>query len=130
MTKWKGWKAVVRDVVMLWILTGIGGFIIGVATVGSELPIGAVALSNVILGIIGFCISGCMMAENRWRHLFIVALFVWLTSIVNIFVGPFSFMNWLLGMVVIFIMLAVGGGISFLIVKPRQNTSVESQQNN
>ena len=123
---WKGWKAVIRDIIIIWILTGIGGFIIGIATAGSELPMAAIALSNLLLGIIGFCISGCLIADNRWKHLIIVAVFVWLTSIVNIFIGATTYSNWRLSILFILIMMAIGCGLSFLFVKPRQNEKFDS----
>jgi hypothetical protein len=128
MTKWKGWKAVIRDVIIIWILTGIGGLLIGIATAGSELPMAAIGISNIILGIVGFCISGCMTEENRWKHLCIVAIFVWLTSIINILIGPFALKNWMFTIFIIFIMMVIGGGISFLIKKTTNNASINSQQ--
>jgi hypothetical protein len=121
MTEWKGWKAIIRDVVIIWLLTGIGSFIIGIATIGSKMPMVAIALSNIILGVIGFCISGCIIKDNRWKHLIIVAVFVWLTSLFNIIFLQASFSNWLFSIIIIFIMMAVGGGLSFLFVKPNRN---------
>jgi len=121
MTGWKGWKAIVRDVIIIWIITGIGGFVIGIATAGSRLPILAIAVSNILLGIVGFCISGCMIKDNRWKHLTIVALLVWLTSIVNTIFGPFSLSNWFFGIALLFVMMAIGGGLSFIFVKPVHN---------
>ncbi len=126
MTKWKGWKAVIRDIIMILLFTGIGGFVIGVATAGSKLQLGAIGLSNILLGIIGFCISGCLIADNRWKHLIIVAVFVWLTTIVNIFIGPITFSNWLLSILPTFILMAIGCGLSFLFVRPQQNKNFDS----
>ena len=126
MTNLKGWKAVARDVIIIWIFTAIGGFLIGIATTGSKLPMAAIAVSNIILGIVGFCISGCMTEEHRWGHLSSVAIFVWLTSIINVLIGPFSLVNWIMGSIFICIMMGIGGGISFLIKKPIKNTSVNS----
>lgn len=76
MTQWKGWKAVIRDVIILWIFTGIGGFIIGIVASGSEIPMVAIGVSNIIFGVVGFCVSGCIARDNRWKHLVIVAVFV------------------------------------------------------
>ena len=129
MTKWKGWKAVIRDIIMIWILKSIGEIIIDVASAGSEIPLFApIGFSIIFLVIIGFCISGCLIADNRWKHLIIVAVFVWLTSIVNIFFRPitFTFKNWLLSILITFIMMAIGCGLSFLFVRPRQNKRFDS----
>lgn len=121
MTEWKGWKAIVRDVVIIWLLTAIGGFILGVAisiTGRSAVAMVAVGLSNIFFGIIGFCISGCMIKDQRWNHLIIVALFVWLTSIINILFRSISLIQWLISIIVILIMMAAGGGLSFIFKKP------------
>lgn len=117
MTEWKGWKAIVRDVVIIWILTAIGGFIIGVATAitgRSTAAMMAVGVSNIILGTIGFCISGCLIKSKRWNHLVIVAVFLWLTSIINIFFGSSSLLQWFFSIIVILIMMTAGGGLSFI----------------
>lgn len=118
MTKLKGWKAVARDVIMIWLLTGLGGFVIGVATAGSEIPMEAIGLSNILFGIIAFCIAGCMTSEHRWKHLNIVALFTWITSIINTLFIQISLASWVASIFVIFLMMGIGGGLSFLIVKP------------
>ena len=129
MTEWKGWKAVVRDVVIIWLLTAIGGFIIGVTiamTGRSTVAMLAVGLSNIFFGTIGFCISGCMIKDKRWNHLVIVAIFVWLTSIINIFLGFASLIQWLSSIIAIFIMTALGGGLSYIFRKPSKDEVIVS----
>ena len=94
MTQWRGPKAVIRDVIIVSIFAGVGGWLIGASAglLGASLvalyPI--IGLSNIILGTIAFCISGCMIQEDRWKHLAIVAIFVWLTSIVNVIMELFT----------------------------------------
>jgi hypothetical protein len=118
MVKWRGWKAVIRDVVIIYIFTGIGGVLIGIVA-GSQPPTTALGFANILLGSIGFCLVGCMTDNKRWQHLTIVAVFVWLTSILNAIFLPFSFTHWLFGLVINFIIMAIGGGLSFLFVKPK-----------
>jgi len=108
---------IVRDVAMLWVLTFLGGIIAGAARLRHDTePVWAstgAVLSNVIFGIIGFCIIGCLAKGNRWKHLGYVALFSWLTSIVNVFLGlPFEM--WLGGAYVPFVLMGAGGGLSYL----------------
>ena len=70
-------------------------------------------LSVSLFSIVGFCISGYLAKGNRWKHLSFVALFAWLTSIVNIFFG-FPVVFWLATVFFIFPLMGVGGGLSYL----------------
>ena len=120
MLEWKGWKAIARDVLLMWILSGISGFLIGfvLAMTGrSSLFMAAICLSNFICAVIVFFISGCLIRENRWEHLVKVAFFTWLTSLVNFLLGFTSFSNWLLSIFAVLIFMAIGGGLSSLFVK-------------
>lgn len=108
---------IVRDVTIIWVLTLLGGMVVGAAgsrqNTETVWTTTGVALSNVLFGIVGFCISGCLAKGNRWKHLGYVALFVWLTSIVNVFLGlPFE--QWLSAVYVPFLLMGVGGGLSYL----------------
>tara|TARA_A100001037_G_scaffold305630_1_gene346555 strand:- start:1454 stop:1828 length:375 start_codon:yes stop_codon:yes gene_type:complete len=121
MTQWTGTKAIIRDVIIVWILTSIGGFLVGfqAEVVGGQgATITALALSNMLLGTTAFCISGCMIQEARWKHLAIVATFCWLTSLVNVIVEFMTIADWISSIVWILIWAGLGGGLSF-IVKPK-----------
>jgi nitrate reductase NapE component len=78
---------------------------------------GALAVANILLGTVGFVISGCLAKTRRFQHLWVVVLFVWLTSLVNAFFGAFGFTQWLLSILLIIPMMLAGGGISFLFVR-------------
>lgn len=108
---------IVRDVTIIWVLTSLGGMVAGVAgprqNTETVWTTTGVVLSNVLFGIVGFCISGCLAKGNRWKHLGCVAFFVWLTSIVNVFLG-FPFEQWLSGVYLPFLLMGVGGGLSYL----------------
>tara|TARA_B100000700_G_scaffold40806_1_gene41486 strand:- start:136 stop:510 length:375 start_codon:yes stop_codon:yes gene_type:complete len=121
MTQWTGTKAIIRDVIIVWILTSIGGFLVGFQAEvigGQGATITALALSNMLLGTTAFCISGCMIQEARWKHLAIVATFCWLTSLVNVIVEFMTIADWISSIVWILIWAGLGGGLSF-IVKPK-----------
>ena len=121
MTQWTGTKAIIRDVIIVWILTSIGGFLVGFQAEvggGQGAIITALALSNMLLGTIAFCISGCMIQNARWKHLAIVATFCWLTSLVNVIVEFMTIADWISSIVWILIWAGLGGGLSF-IVKPK-----------
>ena len=114
--------AVVRDVVIVLLLTGIGGFIIGVAlrspTPGTPQTLAAIGASNLLLSIIGFTISGVLARGARWRHLAIVATIVWLVSAVN--VPTVGLALWLAGAPLTAIIVAVGGALSYVFRRDAQ----------
>lgn len=109
-------KAVIRDVAIVFFLTAIGGFMVGVfigLTKKQELFMPLIALSNMVLGVIGFAISGYLTPRNRWNHLAWVMLITWVASLINLLFG-FSFAQWLAGGIFTVLMMLIGGGISFL----------------
>ncbi len=126
--KLKGWSAVVRDTIM-FIAIAIIGFLAVPVIFGPDPSRNTLLIFNILLGIIAFCISGCMMADNRWRHLNKVALTVCLIIsiiIVITFLTPFRYDLRLIGLIVfdilisvigIYIMMALGGSLSFIFVK-------------
>lgn len=107
---------VLRDVGIIWILTGLVGFLIGIAMGGSDINrmVAVAGLGNIIFGTIGFIISGSLAKTNRWKHLFAVAIGVWLTSLINIFIIGVAFEQWLISFFLVMIMMAIGGLISYL----------------
>ncbi len=97
--------AIARDVAVLWVLTFIAGFLSSAAMRPVSVP---------LFSVVGFCISGYLAKENRWKHLSFVALFAWLIGSVNIFFGwPVDF--WLFSVLFIFPLMGVGGGLSYLL---------------
>jgi FtsH-binding integral membrane protein len=109
--------AVARDVAIIWVLTLIGGFIVGISTpLGTTRFMIGIAVSNTILTTIAFIIIGCLVGENRWKHMTIVTVATWLVSAFNIFlgVGP---TQWFFSIIAMFLFMGIGGGISYLFRK-------------
>src|SRR5712671_6455708 len=103
---------VLRDVAILWVLTAVGGFAIGLM-IGRTAPSPAtvqlyIAASNILLGTIGFVLSGSLARGPRWPHLGFVAAGLWLTSLINVFFMGFAPVQWLLGGIMIVVMMGVG----------------------
>ena len=113
------WKTVGRDVLVIFLLTAIGGFCIGLVngTTGSELPIMWLAVSNLIFGTAGFAYSASKTAENRWAHLVAVALGVWILSLMNPLLGLVTISEWMLSIISIFVFMGIGGAIGAAIAK-------------
>ena len=108
---------VLRDVIIVTVLSCLGGFIVGFASTSghnSPLYIYSLAVSNSLFLTIGFTISGCLAVGNRWRHLAIVAAIVWVVSIFNVIFFGLTFIQWAASVVAIAIFALIGGGISLL----------------
>lgn len=109
---------ILRDVAILWVLTGLGGFVVGVAAHPQSIQAAAASpalqLSNLLFGTVGFFISGCLAKGNRWKHLGCVAFFTWLTSVVNNVFFGLPLEEWLWGALVFPLLAGVGGGLSHL----------------
>jgi hypothetical protein len=112
---------IIRDVIIVWILTAMGGIIAGAATGGPQQDaprfMVAVAISNFLLGIVAFTIVGCLAPFRRWQHLAFVALGAWFTSLINVALFGVSIPQWIGAAVFMANITAIGGGISYLFKK-------------
>ena len=120
---------VLRDVIIVTVLSCLSGFIVGFASTSghnSPLYIYSLAISNSLFLTIGFTISGCLAVENRWRHLAFVAAIVWVVSIFNVIFFGLTFIQWAASVVAIAIFALIGGGISLLF---KRKTLVEISSN-
>jgi FtsH-binding integral membrane protein len=107
-------KTVLRDVAIIFGLTLIGGVIVGVALDSEQNKTVALAVSTILFGIIGFCISGALIKVNRFNHLLKVAIGFWILGIVNVLFGKSTIIQWASSIIVILILMGIGGGLSYL----------------
>lgn len=115
------WKMVIRDTVIILCLIFIGTFIlvsIARAAGAQKLPVNAIAALNILLGAIGFTISGVAVKVNRFKHILKVALGVWLVGSVNVIFLQTTIVQWLSSIFFILIMMVIGGSTSYLLAKP------------
>lgn len=123
---------IIRDVILLNVLTAFGGVFIGLSAHGMSLSkmLPLLGVSNIIFLIVGFFIIGCFTKENRFLHLKNVAIIVWLSSILNVFMfKEIKFGMWLLSIIPTFICMLIGGGISLLFVPDRINNNIGNTNN-
>lgn len=73
----------------------------------------AAVIANLCFGSVGFAISGCLATGNRWKHLGYVALFCWLTSLINVVFG-LPVVQWFLGVLFMPLVMGIGGGVSYI----------------
>ena len=125
------WKGLARDVAIVFVLTFLGGLVVGFTTsmVGAEVNVAAIALSNIVFGTVGFTISGCIVKINRFKHLYQVALGVWLLSLINVAFGLVDIQQWLVSILSVLLMMGMGGGLSYLFVRtpPAEQPSPPNQ---
>jgi hypothetical protein len=125
------WKALGRDVLIVWLLTNLGGAVVGFAGAALVGPGSlanprvqlTLAFSNFIFGIVGFTIAGALKKNDRFRHLFLVAFANWIISAPSLLFTPFTLKQWLMSPVFLCVVLGVGGGLSLLLVpEPRASS--------
>jgi hypothetical protein len=68
---------------------------------------------------VGFCVSGCLAKQSRFKHLALVAVGVWLIGTILRVISPGeSFVLSLAALVQVFVAMLLGGLVSLAIVKP------------
>lgn len=118
---------ILRDVAIVWAVTFVGGFAVGIYAGVAQLDPGqlliAIALANLGFGTVAFAIIGCIAPPGRWPHLLLVALFTWLSSAVNIILIGATVPQWIGGSIATLIMMGLGGAISFLFKREETGNS-------
>jgi hypothetical protein len=116
------WRALLRDIGIIFVLTFIGGLLMPFApTAIKQNPyVGATVI--ILFGAMGFCIAGCLTKVDRFKYLGMVFLGTWFTGVINVIIGqPLS--TWLASSVSVAYMAILGGGLSYFVAP----TPVENQ---
>ena len=128
------WLRVVRDVIIVTVYYFVGGIIVGFSTQGNFTK-EMVLLACFLLGILGFCFCGCLTAESRWKHLFIVAPGVWLVNMLTtslnwgLLFDQFNVLVWVTSISTVLIPMVIGGTLSSILVKaPKQKENTDEQK--
>ncbi len=129
------WKVLARDVVIVWLLTNLGGAVVGftgAALLGPDALANprtqlALAFSNFIFGILGFTIVGALKRVGRFSYLLVVGVINWLLNGLTLVFTPLtlniSLKQWLLAPLFMLVLIAVGGGLSLLFVSAQKATN-------
>ena len=122
------WRDLIRDVAIIALFTLVGGgFMVSIWGGQKDQTRIVFAVSNILFGIIGFTISGCLAKVDRFKHLFIVAISLWILTLFNVLISGAPFISWFLGIIPILIMMGVGGALSFLFVRPSKSSEHKTQ---
>jgi hypothetical protein len=113
------WFALIRDVSIVFGLVLASSFaaVLIIQAMGGEVTPLIIGLSNIFWGTVGFTISGCLARVQRFKHLFMVAIGLWLLSFVNVAMGLTPLPAWVGGFLLILLMMGMGGGLSYLFVR-------------
>ncbi|MBI2030046.1 hypothetical protein HYT05_00315 [Candidatus Kaiserbacteria bacterium] len=110
------WKMVVRDIAIILFLTFLGGFVDGFIGAATN---SALVWSSFMLGTVGFAYSYYKTSEHRWPHLLVVAMGVWLVSLVNLIFFGSTIQDWFVGIAGVLIMLLAGSVIGAILSTKR-----------
>jgi hypothetical protein len=119
------WKPLARDIGIVWAAMNLGGLVVGFVG-GVLLGPGAImdprvqpsiSFSSFVCGIVGFTIAGALVKTSRFKHLFIVAVGVWLISATALLVAPLTLQQWLWALPFNTVVALIGGCISFFFVR-------------
>lgn len=126
------WFALIRDVSIVFGLVLASSFAAAqiIQAMGEEVTALVIGLSNIFWGTVGFTISGCLAKTERFKHLFMVAVGLWLVSFVNVVMGLTPVQFWAVGFLLILLMMGLGGGLSYLFVRTPQEERPPSGQIN
>ena len=114
--------AIARDVSIVFGLVLASSFaaVQIIEAMGEEVSPVVIGVSNIFWGTVGFTISGCLAKVQRFKHLFMVAVGLWLVSFVNVVMGLSQVQVWAAGFMLILLMMGLGGGLSYLFVRAPQ----------
>lgn len=119
------WKPLVRDIAIVWVAMNLGGAVVGFvggvllgpnAMMDPRIQL-SISFSSFVFGIVGFTIAGALVKVSRFKHLFIVAVAVWLISATALLVAPVTLQQWLWGLPFNTVVALIGGCLSFVFVR-------------
>jgi hypothetical protein len=115
------WKFVVIATALVYLVSFVGGGIVGLFNVmsGGSLvggtKIAVIAVSNFVVVLIGLVIVGSRTPLQRWQNITLVSAGLWLVSLSNILLGFVNFPQWLLSLVFYVLVGGVAGLLSMLV---------------
>ena len=119
------WSRIIVEALIIFIATAIPTFILGLIW-SSPGPNDSIELiefklkfyyASIAIEVIGFIIVGCLHKNNRFSHLFLVATVLWVFSLSNYFIKPFSFRSLIQSFIHVVIAMIIGGFVSLIFVR-------------
>jgi hypothetical protein len=115
-------KSALRDAVLIFVLSMVVGFVLGVAGgslgVSTEVFLLMIAGGNLLSCTVGFAIAGARHPRKRWDHLARVVSWLWPMGLLNLFFGV-SILQWFTGIFFLLITMGLGGVVSYLFARPQ-----------
>ena len=115
------WINVLRDVALIYILAVAGLLALQAMAGPAGLSSQTTGVSLLVLTSAGFAVSGGLSPQVRWSHLVGVLVVAWLVGLVGLALGM-SLLEWLAGLPFLAVWMALGGGFSYLLPRPRTSS--------
>ena len=128
----KHWKRILRDIIIIWIFSLFGGFILGLGSGRGETPMEIRGIVNIIFTIISGTIIGYIIRDkivDKFNYITLLGALTAITSIINVYLYDVNYMTIIYGSIVVIFSLWIGLAISSLIirvmksVKPKESMS-------
>lgn len=129
------WKRVALDVLIIFGLTLVGGFVIGIVIgalgasgvgVTPNTMLLASAITNLFLVCGGFAYSAYKTVQNRWAHLVAVGAGIWILSLINVVLGYSKILEWVIGIIPIGFFILIGGSIGVALAKRKKPAALSA----
>lgn len=134
------WRIILRNAAIVIGLTFVGGLVVTIisALLWKVFPSHTlIAVTDLICETLGFFISGSLTRSQRWKYLCLTVIPVWVSDLIRLTFAfqiltrirgseaalTFAITNGILTLPQTFILMLVGGGLSFLLVRGDSSTS-------
>jgi hypothetical protein len=113
---WVYWRWRGQDAAIIYFLTFLGGFALGLFGITLDHEHAAVyQAETMVMSIAGYCILGCL--RRNPLDLINVAFVVWLMSVSNVLLGHTSLSGWVVGFVGVAVQMLIGAALSYLLIR-------------
>ena len=120
-------KAMALSIAIIFILTVLGGLIVGISGPPKSRYLLAAGVASMLMSTVGFTISGVIIKKDRFIHLFLIAVCVWILGLLNVIMGQVTFSQWVVSLISVCLTAVVGGGLSYLFRgKPKEELEIRN----
>ena len=117
-------RATIIEALIIYGLSIVLGFVVGVLIKDTATKFIASGLTNIVAVICGSFFVGMRTTQNYWRHLCHVGLLIWIFGILNVALGVATPSTWFFSLIWIALFMAIGGGLRLLL--PRASEAASS----
>ena len=109
----------IRDAGLVFAASTVAGFVLGLTTPDSPDLIAILATTGLVIQLAGFTVAGILAGADRWRHLLVMGLVVWVLNLVNVAIGYNDLGTWFLSVIVQALVIGLTGLIATFVHRLR-----------